>query len=232
MRQGRTTTKQRKEWTVIVDRAGEDGHAAAQAAGAGDGHVGHAECAADSRAPRRSRASSTTPASTRGGEPYAGKNCVVLGSNNSAHDICADLWEHGADVTMMQRSSTRSRQVRDADGTGARAALLGGGAGEAASPPRSPTSPSRRSLSPDRGQRPIPLYQEIRERDADLYERLDKAGFLLRLRRGRLRAVHEVPAPRLGLLHRCRRLGTDCRRPHQAAKRRQHRADHRDVRRA
>jgi hypothetical protein len=35
-----------------------------------------------------------------------GKKVVVLGANNSAHDICADLWEHGADVTMVQRSST------------------------------------------------------------------------------------------------------------------------------
>ncbi|MBV9569489.1 MAG: NAD(P)/FAD-dependent oxidoreductase, partial [Hyphomicrobiales bacterium] len=41
-----------------------------------------------------------------GGEAYKGKKCVVIGSNNSAHDICADLWEHGADVTMVQRSST------------------------------------------------------------------------------------------------------------------------------
>jgi len=42
----------------------------------------------------------------RGGEGYAGMKCVVVGSNNSAHDICADLWEHGAEVTMIQRSST------------------------------------------------------------------------------------------------------------------------------
>ena len=41
-----------------------------------------------------------------GGDGYRGKRCVVIGSNNSAHDICADLWEHGADVTMMQRSSS------------------------------------------------------------------------------------------------------------------------------
>ena len=41
-----------------------------------------------------------------GGEAYRGKKCVVLGANNSAHDICADLWENGADVTMIQRSST------------------------------------------------------------------------------------------------------------------------------
>ena len=34
------------------------------------------------------------------------RRCVVIGSNNSAHDICAALWEAGADVTMVQRSST------------------------------------------------------------------------------------------------------------------------------
>eukprot|EP00250_Pteridium_aquilinum_P014525 c22041_g1_i1 orf=26-1807(+) len=43
----------------------------------------------------------------KGGESWAGKRCIVIGSNNSAHDICADLWENGAaDVTMVQRSST------------------------------------------------------------------------------------------------------------------------------
>ena len=39
-----------------------------------------------------------------GPDAYAGKRCVVIGSNNSAHDICAALWEVGADVTMVQRS--------------------------------------------------------------------------------------------------------------------------------
>jgi putative flavoprotein involved in K+ transport len=41
-----------------------------------------------------------------GGDGWAGKRCVVVGSNNSAHDIAADLWEHGADVTLLQRSPT------------------------------------------------------------------------------------------------------------------------------
>lgn len=41
------------------------------------------------------------------GELYRGKRCVVLGSNNSAHDICTDLWESGAaEVSMIQRSSS------------------------------------------------------------------------------------------------------------------------------
>ena len=51
-----------------------------------------------------------------GGGDWTGKKAVVIGSNNSAHDICADLWEHGADVTMVQRSSThiaRSESLMD-----------------------------------------------------------------------------------------------------------------------
>ena len=41
-----------------------------------------------------------------GGDAWHGKRAVVIGANNSAHDICADLVENGADVTMVQRSST------------------------------------------------------------------------------------------------------------------------------
>ena len=41
-----------------------------------------------------------------GPDRYRGKRAVVIGSNNSAHDICAALWEHDADVTMVQRSPT------------------------------------------------------------------------------------------------------------------------------
>lgn len=46
--------------------------------------------------------SSTHP----GGEAYRGKNVVVIGANNSAHDICADLVQNGARPVMVQRSST------------------------------------------------------------------------------------------------------------------------------
>lgn len=41
-----------------------------------------------------------------GGERFRGKNVVVIGANNSAHDICADLVQNGAKPTMVQRSST------------------------------------------------------------------------------------------------------------------------------
>ncbi len=41
-----------------------------------------------------------------GPEEMAGKKIAVIGSNNSAHDICAALAEQGEDVTMIQRSPT------------------------------------------------------------------------------------------------------------------------------
>ena len=41
-----------------------------------------------------------------GGDSYAGKNVVVIGSNNSAFDICAAVWVGGGHPTMVQRSST------------------------------------------------------------------------------------------------------------------------------
>ena len=45
------------------------------------------------------------------GAPYRGKRAVVVGSGTSAHDICQDLWEHGAEVTMIQRSPTPITKV-------------------------------------------------------------------------------------------------------------------------
>ena len=41
-----------------------------------------------------------------GGREYAGRRAIVVGSCNSGHDIAQDFYEQGADVTMVQRSST------------------------------------------------------------------------------------------------------------------------------
>ena len=41
-----------------------------------------------------------------GGEGMADRNVVVVGANNSAHDIASDLVRHGAKPVMIQRSST------------------------------------------------------------------------------------------------------------------------------
>ncbi|WP_342000305.1 NAD(P)/FAD-dependent oxidoreductase [Microbacterium sp. LWH7-1.2] len=37
---------------------------------------------------------------------WAGKRAIVIGAGVSAHELAQDLWEQGADVTMLQRSST------------------------------------------------------------------------------------------------------------------------------
>jgi putative flavoprotein involved in K+ transport len=113
-----------------------------------------------------------------GGDAYAGKKCVVIGSNNSAHDICADLWEHGADVTMIQRTPThiaRSDSLMEL--------ALGGLYSEQA---------VKNGVTTDTAdlifasipykimhEFQIPVYQEMARRDADFYEKLAATGFML-----------------------------------------------------
>ncbi len=112
------------------------------------------------------------------GEAWAGKRCVVIGSNNSAHDICADLWEHGAEVTMVQRSATtvvRSEALMGLSWTHlwSEDALERGITTEIADI-LAASIPHR--LARWRG---VPLYERIRARDAEFYARLEKAGFML-----------------------------------------------------
>ncbi|MCH7629841.1 MAG: NAD(P)/FAD-dependent oxidoreductase [Proteobacteria bacterium] len=113
-----------------------------------------------------------------GGEGLAGKNVVVIGANNSAHDICADLVEHGAHPTMIQRSSTHiirqstmaammmrplfSQEASDAGVTTEFADLM-----VASAPLRLMEIGARQ------------LWETLREMDADFYARLEKVGFQL-----------------------------------------------------
>jgi hypothetical protein len=41
-----------------------------------------------------------------GSDEFAGRKALVVGCCNSGHDIAQEFYEHGADVTMLQRSST------------------------------------------------------------------------------------------------------------------------------
>ncbi|QWZ06743.1 NAD(P)-binding domain-containing protein [Nocardioides panacis] len=112
-----------------------------------------------------------------GPDAYAGRKAVVIGSNNSAFDICGSLWEKGADVTMVQRSSThivRSDSLMDI-GLGAlysEEALASGMTTEKADLVFA--SLPYRIMHEFQ----IPLYDAMRERDADFYDRLEKSGFL------------------------------------------------------
>ncbi|MFM7850013.1 MAG: flavin-containing monooxygenase [Rubrivivax sp.] len=113
-----------------------------------------------------------------GAENYRGKKAVVLGSNNSAHDICAALWEEGVDTTMIQRSSTHI-----APSESLMELALGGLYSEAAV--KSGIDHHKADLIfasvPYKIMHTfhIPVYEEMKKREADLYSRLEKAGFLL-----------------------------------------------------
>ncbi len=113
-----------------------------------------------------------------GPEAYSGKNCVVIGSNNSAHDICAALWEHGADVTMVQRSSTH---IAPSDSLMELA--LGGLYSDSAVKAGVTTNMADLIFAsiPYKIMAPmqVPVYDEMKKRDANLYTRLEQAGFML-----------------------------------------------------
>ena len=113
-----------------------------------------------------------------GGDGWAGKNAVVIGSNNSAHDICADLWEHGAHVTMVQRSTThvsRSDTLMEL--------ALGALYSEGALANGITTDMADLIFaSIPYGVLPAiqkPQCDEMKRRDAEFYQRLEKAGFML-----------------------------------------------------
>jgi len=114
-----------------------------------------------------------------GPDAYVGKRCVVIGSNNSAHDICAALWEAGAaEVTMVQRSSThvvRSDTLMEMalGDLYSEQAVANGVTTERAD--MIFASVPYRILH----ELQIPVYEQIRERDKDFYERLERAGFWL-----------------------------------------------------
>jgi putative flavoprotein involved in K+ transport len=114
----------------------------------------------------------------RGDDDYRGRRCIVLGSNNSAHDICAALWEQDADVTMIQRSSThvvRSETLMElALGDLYSESAIRAGITTDIADLLFASIPYR--IMPDVHR---PIYQEIAHRDADLYRRLEQAGFLL-----------------------------------------------------
>ncbi|WP_459675955.1 flavin-containing monooxygenase [Acidisoma sp. 7E03] len=113
-----------------------------------------------------------------GPDAYAGRRVVIIGSNNSAHDIAAALWEAGADVTMVQRSSTHVVKSETLS--------------ELATGLLYSEDALERGITTDRADRisasiPYkvmadyhrPIYAEIRKRDAAFYEQLEAAGFLL-----------------------------------------------------
>ncbi|TPK47696.1 NAD(P)/FAD-dependent oxidoreductase [Mesorhizobium sp. B2-5-4] len=166
-----------KEWTVVVERDGEEIILKPKQLVLATGMSGKAnwpKYKGQDIFKGEQQHSSTHP----GPDKYRGKKVVVIGSNNSAHDICAALWEGGADVTMVQRSSTH---IVKSD------TLMDIGLGALYSEQAVESGMTTRKADLIFASLPyhilhefqIPLYQQMKERDANFYADLEKAGFLL-----------------------------------------------------
>ncbi len=113
----------------------------------------------------------------KGGADWTGRKCVVVGASTSAHDICADLVAHGAEATMVQRSSvivaTSEALLEHAWGRLYSEAALARGVTTDIADLTLASVPHK--VLPGLQK---PLYETIAKRDAWLYEGLTKAGFL------------------------------------------------------
>jgi len=162
-------------WTVIVDRDGKSvtlqpAHLILATGLAGMPSLPNFPGMADFKGDQHH--SSAHP----GGKAYVGKQCVVVGSNNSAHDICSDLVENGASVTMLQRSSTHVIKI-DTFVRIQYAQLYSEAAVESGI-----STDLADLLSASMPYRLIPemqkaIYQRVAEEDAEFYARLEAAGF-------------------------------------------------------
>lgn len=163
----------KKEWSVVVERDGKQVTVKPKHIVLATGMSGFPEVP---RYPGAETFKGTQHHSSQhsGGEAYKGKRCVVVGSNNSAHDIAADLWEHGAEVTMIQRSPTlvmRSETLSRYRPLYSEEAVANGMTTDRAdftlaSVPYAITDSARAMVS------------RVKQEDADFYARLNKAGFL------------------------------------------------------
>ena len=114
-----------------------------------------------------------------GGAAWKGQRCVVVGSNNSAHDIAADLVEQGAaSVTMVQRSPTLVARSETLWGSGNRQLYSEDALARGITTDKADllvaSWPYREMAEQSK-----PFWRQVRETiDAELYRRLAARGFL------------------------------------------------------
>ena len=133
---------------------------------------------------------------------WKGRKALVLGTGTSGHDVAQELHAHGADVTLIQRSTTYVVSLKEAQSV---YAIYSEGI------PFDDCDLLATSL-------PYPVLQrayqlstaksKLVDRQADL-EALEEARLQAVVRRGRDRLPDDVSAPRRRLLLQCRLLGTD-----------------------
>ncbi len=166
-----------KEWTIIVDRGGKEIVLKPKQLVLATGMSGKANIP-KFKGQDIFKGEQQHSSQHRGPDAYKGKKVVVVGSNNSAHDISAALWEAGADVTMLQRSPTHIVKSES---------LMEIGLGDLYSERAVASGMTTRKADLIFASLPyrimhefqIPVYNAIREKDADFYKRLEKAGFML-----------------------------------------------------
>ncbi|MEE4237217.1 MAG: NAD(P)/FAD-dependent oxidoreductase [Anderseniella sp.] len=175
--QSATFDEKTGEWTVIVDRDGEEVVLKPKQLVMATGMSGKKRMP-DFPGMDTFKGVQQHSSEHDGPDRWTGKKVVVVGSNNSAHDICAALWEHDADVTMVQRSSThivRSDSLME----------IGLGALYSEEAVRNGVTTEKADLIfaslPYRilHEFQIPTYEAMKERDKEFYEGLEKAGFWL-----------------------------------------------------
>jgi len=165
------------EWTVVVDRDGEEVVLRPRQLVMATGMSGKANVP-DFPGMERFRGDQHHSSRHPGPDACRGKKAVVVGSNNSAHDIAAALWENDVDVTMVQRSSTHI--VRSDT-------LMEVGLGSLYSEEAVAAGVTTEKADLIFASLPyailhefqIPAYAEMKARDADFYAGLEKAGFWL-----------------------------------------------------
>jgi putative flavoprotein involved in K+ transport len=172
-----TYDDKKKEWAVTVDRDGEEVVLRPKQLVFATGMSGKANVP-KFKGMDRFKGEQHHSSQHPGPDAYKGKKVVVVGSNNSAHDICAALYESGVDVTMIQRSTThivRSDTLMD----------IGLGALYSEQAVQNGMTTAKADLIfaslPYKilHEFQIPLYEQMKERDADFYAGLEKAGFQL-----------------------------------------------------
>lgn len=167
----------KKEWTVVVDRDGEEVVLKPKQLVFATGMSGKANVP-DFPGMEKFRGDQHHSSRHPGPDAYKGKKALVIGSNNSAHDICAALWENDVEVTMVQRSSThvvRSDTLMDIG--------LGALYSEKAVANGMTTNKADMNFAslPYRimHEFQIPLYDQMKVVDKAFYAELEKAGFQL-----------------------------------------------------
>ncbi|TPN65277.1 NAD(P)/FAD-dependent oxidoreductase [Mesorhizobium sp. B1-1-1] len=169
--------EEKKEWTVVVHRDGKDITLKPKQLVLATGMSGRPNLP-KFKGMETFKGDQHHSSKHPGPDQYAGKKVVVIGSNNSAHDICAALWEAGVDVTMVQRSTThivRSDTLMD----------IGLGALYSEQAVQNGMTTAKADLIfaslPYKilHEFQIPLYEKMKERDAAFYKGLEKAGFML-----------------------------------------------------